>query len=87
MKRPIVTNTGNWRDAAACTGDPDLFFPEGAGRGNHRQVEEAKAVCRACPVQPACADAAFANGEQYGVWGGLSEGERRRIRRREVLTR
>lgn len=68
---------GDWTDAAACLGlDPDLFFPE---RGE--DVAPAKAVCAGCPVREDCLDYALDNGERHGIWGGLSERERRRIRR------
>jgi WhiB family redox-sensing transcriptional regulator len=69
--------TRPWMTAAACTGvDPDLFFP---ARG--ASTDDAKAVCRSCPVRLQCLEYALANGEKCGVWGGLSERERRRIRR------
>lgn len=64
-------------DNAACKGiDPALFYP---GRGH--SVTEAKAVCEGCPVKAECLEWALDNGEKYGIWGGLSERERRRIRR------
>ena len=65
------------QDSANCLGvDPDLFFPE---RG--ASTREAKEVCRGCVVQKDCLEYALANGEKFGIWGGLSERERRRIRR------
>jgi len=72
-----------WQDGANCRGvDTDMFFPE---RGaSHR---EAKAVCRGCTVREDCLEYALVNGEKFGVWGGLSERERRRIRRKRGLTR
>lgn len=67
----------NWRDHAACKGmAARLFFP---GRGE--SSVEAKEVCAACPVQAACLDDALAQPEGFGIWGGLSERQRRRIRR------
>lgn len=64
-----------WQRSAACRGvDSDLFFPE---RG--ASTAEAKAVCRTCPVIAECRDFAIANWEP-GIWGGLSERERRTIR-------
>jgi WhiB family redox-sensing transcriptional regulator len=67
----------SWHDFAACAEtDPDLFFPEGHG-GSTRG---AKRVCRACPVTGLCLEYALANDERFGVWGGLSEQERRRLR-------
>ena len=73
----------DWKDRANCMGvDPDLFFPE---RG--MSTREAKAVCRGCVVREDCLEYALANGEKFGIWGGLSERERRRIRRARALVR
>lgn len=70
--------TQDWRREAACrNSDVEIFFPateEGAG--------PAKAVCATCPVRSACLEWALATRQQEGVWGGLSESERRRLRRR-----
>ncbi len=69
-----------WQDYANCLGvDPDLFFPE---RG--ASTREAKEVCRGCVVREDCLEYALANGEKFGIWGGLSERERRRIRRQRA---
>lgn len=66
-----------WQHDANCLGvDPDLFFPE---RG--ASTREAKEVCRGCVVREECLEFALRNGEKFGIWGGLSERERRRIRR------
>ena len=71
----------SWQDYANCLGvDPDLFFPE---RG--ASTREAKEVCRGCVVREDCLEYALANGEKFGIWGGLSERERRRIRRQRAL--
>jgi WhiB family redox-sensing transcriptional regulator len=72
--------TGNWQDEANCLGvDPDLFFPE---RG--ASTREAKEVCRGCVVRLDCLEYALVNGEKFGIWGGLSERERRRLRRQRA---
>ncbi len=72
----------SWQDQANCLGvDPDLFFPE---RG--ASTREAKEVCRSCDVRVDCLEYALDNGEKFGIWGGLSERERRRIRRQRALT-
>jgi WhiB family redox-sensing transcriptional regulator len=64
-----------WQDRAACaTADPELFFPE----ADARSTREAKRVCGGCPVRVECLTSAIANREEYGVWGGLTERERRR---------
>ena len=70
-----------WQSRANCMGvDPDLFFPE---RGS--STREAKEVCRGCVVREDCLEFAIANGEKFGIWGGMSERERRRVRRARVL--
>ena len=69
-----------WQDQANCLGvDPDLFFPE---RG--ASTREAKEVCKGCIVRGECLEYALANGEKFGIWGGLSERERRRLRRQRA---
>ncbi|MEZ5225578.1 MAG: WhiB family transcriptional regulator [Acidimicrobiales bacterium] len=71
-----------WPEFSNCLGvDPDLFFPE---RG--ASTREAK-VCRGCVVRGDCLEFALANGEKFGIWGGMSERERRRIRRQRALER
>ena len=72
----------SWHDQANCLGvDPDLFFPE---RG--ASTREAKEVCRGCVVREACLEYALTNGEKFGIWGGMSERERRRVRRARALS-
>jgi WhiB family redox-sensing transcriptional regulator len=72
-----------WQEYANCLGvDPDLFFPE---RG--ASTREAKEVCRGCVVRDDCLEYALGNGEKFGIWGGMSERERRRIRRQRALAR
>jgi len=67
-----------WQRSANCLGvDPDLFFPERGG-----STREAKEVCRGCVVQEDCLQYALDNSEKFGIWGGYSERERRRLRRR-----
>ncbi|WP_095932130.1 WhiB family transcriptional regulator [Streptomyces sp. Tue6028] len=78
----------DWRESAACrTVDPDLFFPIGNTGPAVLQIEEAKAVCRACPVRDACLRWALDTGQAIGIWGGTSEGERRALARREARRR
>ena len=70
-----------WQDLANCRGaDPDLFFPE---RG--ASTRTAKSICRECSVQPDCLEFAIVSSEKFGIWGGMSERERRRIRRQRAL--
>lgn len=74
-----------WSDEAACRdADPELFFPTSedmARRAVARQVAEAKAICAACPVWSACLGWAVQNGQDHGIWGGLTARERRRLSR------
>jgi WhiB family redox-sensing transcriptional regulator len=72
-----------WQERANCLGvDPDLFFPE---RG--ASTKEAKAVCNGCEVRMECLEYALRHGEKFGIWGGMSERERRRLRRQRALAR
>ena len=78
----------NWRNRAACrTEDPDLFFPIGASGPALLQTEQAKAVCRRCPVREQCLQWALDTGQSIGVWGGTSETERRALKRRITARR
>lgn len=77
--------TRDWRNKAACRDeDTELFFPTGKTGPAILQTEEAKAVCRRCEVREQCLDWALENGADFGVWGGLSEDERRALRRRSL---
>ena len=78
----------DWRHRAACRDvDPELFFPIGNTGPALMQIEEAKQVCRACPVSEPCLKWAIESGQDAGVWGGLSEDERRALKRRTARTR
>lgn len=71
-----------WIERAGCLEeDPELFFPVGIGPTALAQESEAKAVCRACPVQAECLEWSLTTCQDAGVWGGLGEDERREIRR------
>jgi WhiB family redox-sensing transcriptional regulator len=66
-----------WHDKALCAEtDPEAFFPEKGG-----STREAKKICTGCEVRAECLEFALANDERFGIWGGLSERERRRLRR------
>jgi WhiB family transcriptional regulator, redox-sensing transcriptional regulator len=78
----------NWRHRAACRDeDPELFFPIGSTGPALVQIEDAKAVCRRCDVAEACLQWALEFGEDAGVWGGMSEDERRALKRRAARSR
>jgi len=73
----------SWRRSAACRDvDPTLFFPVGVTGPAVPQIAEAKAVCRRCPVRLACLQYALVSYQEFGVWGGYDEEERRDLRRR-----
>ena len=78
----------HWRDFAACIEqDLNLFFPmSSVGAVAQRQVEAAKQVCRACPVQQSCLEWALDVGPEFGIFGGCTEVERRRLRSRRSAT-
>jgi len=66
-----------WQERALCAQtDPEAFFPEKGG-----STREAKRICLGCEVKDACLDYALAHDERFGIWGGLSERERRRLKR------
>lgn len=79
----LAASEDDWRHLAACQfEDPDLHFPVGNTGSALLQIEDAKAVCRRCPARQPCGSWALANRVEHGVWGGLSEDDRRGFRRR-----
>ncbi|MCW1249874.1 WhiB family transcriptional regulator [Acaricomes phytoseiuli] len=69
-----------WQADALCAQtDPEAFFPEKGG-----STRDAKKVCSTCTVRAECLEYALSNDERFGIWGGLSERERRRLRKRAV---
>jgi WhiB family redox-sensing transcriptional regulator len=74
------TEEPDWQERALCAQtDPEAFFPEKGG-----STREAKRICSGCEVRAECLEYALANDERFGIWGGLSERERRRLRRAAV---
>ncbi|MFV0425926.1 MAG: WhiB family transcriptional regulator [Beutenbergiaceae bacterium] len=69
-----------WQERALCAQtDPEAFFPEKGG-----STREAKRVCSSCEVRAECLEYALMNDERFGIWGGLSERERRKLKRRAI---
>jgi len=71
----ILAPRPEWRAKAACKGMTDLFFP-----AKQEDVDAPKAICHTCPVERQCLAWALAHGEKFGIWGGVSERGRRRMR-------
>ena len=73
-----------WIDEAPCSEvDPEIFFP---GQGEHAKAEKAKAICARCPFRQECLEYALATpqADDWGIWGGTAESERRIIRRQRA---
>jgi WhiB family redox-sensing transcriptional regulator len=76
LAEPVVDEP-DWQERALCAQtDPEAFFPEKGG-----STREAKRICAGCEVRAECLEYALAHDERFGIWGGLSERERRRLRR------
>jgi WhiB family redox-sensing transcriptional regulator len=76
----LEADAQSWQERALCAEtDPESFFPEKGG-----STREAKKICTGCEVKAECLEYALSNDERFGIWGGLSERERRRLRRRAV---
>jgi WhiB family redox-sensing transcriptional regulator len=74
---PLPMTPDQWQDRALCAQtDPEAFFPEKGG-----STREAKKICLGCEVRHECLEYALAHDERFGIWGGLSERERRRLKR------
>ncbi len=74
---PEPISSDQWQDRALCAQtDPEAFFPEKGG-----STREAKKICLGCEVRSECLEYALAHDERFGIWGGLSERERRRLKR------
>jgi len=73
----------DWRRAAACQdAEPELFFPVSATTASAGTVRRAKLICMSCPVQAQCLSYAMAHRQEQGIWGGLTDDERRSLRAR-----
>ncbi len=80
--RPTTWNTEEWRELGSCrTLDTALFFPVGQTGAAEVGIARAKKVCVSCPVRQQCLEFAITTNQEYGVWGGHSEEERRVVRR------
>ena len=75
-----LSEEDQWQERALCAQtDPEAFFPEKGG-----STREAKKVCLTCEVRDDCLEYALMNDERFGIWGGLSERERRKLKKRAV---
>jgi len=80
VRRPAESEDSElaWQTDALCAQtDPEAFFPEKGG-----STRDAKRICTSCDVRSECLEYALQNDERFGIWGGLSERERRKLKRR-----
>ncbi|MCU4187039.1 WhiB family transcriptional regulator [Acidiferrimicrobium sp. IK] len=78
-----VWDAEGWRSASACRDiDPEMFFPVGVTGDAMARADAAKEICRGCPVVEECLIFAVTTNQEYGIWGGLDEEERRDVRRK-----
>ncbi len=71
-------NPLSWQTDSLCAQtDPEAFFPEKGG-----STRDAKKICTSCEVRTQCLEYALQNDERFGIWGGMSERERRKLRKR-----
>ncbi|MFE2865032.1 WhiB family transcriptional regulator [Embleya sp. NPDC059259] len=73
----------SWKNTASCRrhADPDLWFPEGEGADFTDRINRAKAICAWCPVRAICLEASLEEGDRWGIRGGVTEKERKPLRR------
>lgn len=82
MRELIFRMAQDWRKQGKCRGvDPEVFYPVNDG-----DAAQAKEICDGCPVRQPCLEWALADRERYGVWGGMTERERRRLLRHRRMT-
>jgi WhiB family redox-sensing transcriptional regulator len=80
--RRATWDQGRWRQQAACADvDPLIFFPVGVSEEAQAATDVAKSICAECPVAQECLLFAVTTNQEYGVWGGLDEEERKEVRR------
>lgn len=76
LMQEFIDNEPDWQKSALCAqADPEAFFPEQGG-----STREAKLICNECEVRSDCLEYALENNERFGIWGGLSERERRNLK-------
>jgi WhiB family redox-sensing transcriptional regulator len=90
--RPVPApgyDRASWRESAACrqAADPELFFPIGPAGIAVAEIQRAKAICDSCPVRRPCLTFALATHQEFGIWGGYDETERRLLHRPERSSR
>ncbi|NUS83711.1 MAG: WhiB family transcriptional regulator [Streptomyces sp.] len=83
---PETERAADWRDKASCRGeDSEVFFASSQTAAGQADIRHAKVICFGCPVMQACGQWAFETRQPFGVWGGVSESERRSILRRRGI--
>jgi WhiB family transcriptional regulator, redox-sensing transcriptional regulator len=88
LPEPAAPAGADWRSLSACRDtDPELFFPLSSWGPGQVQIASAKAICAHCEVRSDCLRFALSSGQEFGVWGGTSEDERRALRRAQLVLR
>lgn len=88
FSRSSTRDDSRWRDDAACRNtDPDLFFPVGSIDEAAEETRAALDLCQRCPVREQCLEFAMVTNQRDGIWGGMSEEDRRRMRSAWVAAR
>lgn len=81
MSGPTFELHPEWMQRGACTSaDPESWFPDKSVPNQH--IKAAKAICADCPVRIECLQFSLDNDERFGIWGGLTEYDRRKLRRK-----
>lgn len=76
----LLGNAPDWQERSLCSQtDPEAFYPEKGG-----STADAKRICSRCEVKSECLEYALTHDERFGIWGGLSERERRKLKRRAI---
>src|SRR5450755_3422037 len=86
LPEPAAPAGADWRSLSACRDtDTELFFPLSAWGPGQAQIASAKAICARCEVRSSCLQFALSSGQEFGVWGGTGEDERRAMRRAQLV--
>jgi WhiB family redox-sensing transcriptional regulator len=84
----LLSASSRFKNPTACRDvDTNIFFPVDDHRMQQQQIDDAKAICRECPARMECLEFAIATNQKFGIWGGTTDKERRRIKRQRRAVR